>query len=96
VLALATDRYAEGRPDLGFTRTLVDDLADRATVDEHGARWSNVEHRVTPSELPPRTGWAMGNAGIVRELLRLSRVLTAPDGTDVADVVPWPDAPPVR
>jgi hypothetical protein len=93
VLALATDRYAEGRPDLGFTRVLVDDLAERATLDEHGARWSNVEHRVTPSDLPPRTGWAMGNAGIVRELLRLRRVLS--DGL-VADLVAWPDHLPVR
>ena len=93
VLALATDRYAEGRPDLGFTRVLVDDLAERATIDEHGARWSNEEHRVTPSELPPRTGWAMGNAGIVRELLRLQRVLS---GETVADVVPWPDEPAAR
>jgi ribosomal protein S18 acetylase RimI-like enzyme len=93
VLALATDRYAERRSDLGFARVLVDDLAERATVDEHGARWSNVEHRVTPSELPPRAGWAMGNAGIVRELLRLQRVLS---GGRADDTVPWPDHPSVR
>jgi hypothetical protein len=93
VLALATDRYAEGRPDPGFAGVLVADLAERATVDEHGARWSNHEHRVTPSDLPPRSGWAMGNAGIVRELLRLQRVL---DGGRVADTVPWPDHPPIR
>jgi hypothetical protein len=93
VLALATDRYAEGRADLGFTRILVDDLAERATVDQHGARWSNYEHRGTPSELPPRTGWAMGNAGIVRELLRLQRTLS---GGTLADTAPWPDHLPVR
>jgi hypothetical protein len=92
-LALATDRYAEGRPDLAFIRVLVDDLTERATLDEHGARWSNYEHRVTPSDLPPRTGWAMGTAGIVRELLRLQRVLS--DGP-IADVAAWPDHLPVR
>jgi hypothetical protein len=96
VLALVSDRYAEGRPDLAFAHVLVDDLAERATIDEAGARWSNAEHRVSPSALPPRTGWAMGNAGIVRELLRLARVVTATDGADVTDVVPWPDEPPVR
>jgi hypothetical protein len=53
---------------------LVDDLCQRAIVDSDGARWSNFEHRVTPSELEPKTGWAMGNAGIIRELLRFSRI----------------------
>jgi hypothetical protein len=38
------------------------------------ARWSNFEHRITPSELEPTTGWAMGNAGIIRELLRFIRI----------------------
>ena len=73
VLALACDRYVERDEDLDFADVLVADLASRATRDADGARWSNVEHRATPSTLEPRTGWAMGNAGIVRELLRFAR-----------------------
>ena len=92
VLALACDRVAEGRDGLDFAAVLVDDLAARATVDGEGARWSNYEHRVTPSELEPRTGWAMGNAGIVRELLRYARVTA---GRESTYAVPWPDHPPV-
>jgi hypothetical protein len=49
---------------------LVEDVAARATVDADGVPWSNHEHRATPAALDPRTGWAMGNAGIIRELLR--------------------------
>lgn len=90
VLALACDRYAEGRGDLDFGGLLVDDIAARATVDADGARWSNIEHRVTPSELTPRTGWAMGNAGIVRELLRFARTAS---GGDPSYAVTWPDQP---
>jgi hypothetical protein len=92
VLALACDRVAEGRDGLDFAVVLVDDLAARATVDGEGARWSNHEHRITPSDLEPRTGWAMGNAGIVRELLRYARVTA---GREPAYAVPWPDHPPV-
>lgn len=92
VLALACDRHAEHRDDLQFAAVLVGDLASRATVDDAGVRWSNHEHRVTPSSLPPRTGWAMGNAGIVRELLRYAR---ASAGADSAYAVTWPDHPAV-
>ena len=88
VLALALDRYAEGPGDLTFADVLVADLADRATIDGAGVRWSNVEHRETPSTLLPRTGWAMGTAGIVRELLRYAR-----DGGPYA--IPLPDHPPL-
>jgi hypothetical protein len=66
VLALALDLG-----DHDFAGLLVRDLRERATIDAAGVRWSNVEHRATPSELPPMTGWAMGNAGIAHELLRL-------------------------
>jgi hypothetical protein len=88
VLAFACDRYVERDHDLAFARILVDDLCARATVDIDGARWSNYEHRVTPSELEPRTGWAMGNAGIIRELLRFVRIseVRTPDY-----FVAWPD-----
>ncbi len=92
VLALASDLLAEDRTDTTFGQVLVDDLAQRATVDGTGARWSNHEHRVTPSELSPRRGWAMGNAGIVRELLRYARVRA---GGDPVYAVPWPDHPTV-
>ncbi|WP_218854835.1 lanthionine synthetase LanC family protein [Paractinoplanes atraurantiacus] len=91
VLALACDRHVEQGTPLDFAHVLVDDLIARATVDAKGARWSNHEHRVTPSDLPPEAGWAMGNAGIVRELLRFVRLTR---GTDPAYAVPWPDHPP--
>lgn len=90
VLALACDRHAESRGDLEFAAVLVGDLAARATVDATGVRWTNEEHRVTPSTLLPRTGWAMGNAGIIRELLRFAR---ATAGTDPSYAVTWPDHP---
>ena len=92
VLALACDRIAERGDDFGFADVLVDDLTARATIDDTGARWSNYEHRATPSDLEPRAGWAMGNAGIIRELLRYAR-LTESAATGYA--VPWPDHPPV-
>lgn len=92
VLALACDRLAE-QHDAGFTHVLVADLAARATRDGEGARWSNVEHRATPSALEPCTGWAMGNAGIVRELLRFVRLSR---GGDPAYAFDWPDQPSVR
>ncbi len=90
VLALACDRHVEQGDDLAFAGVLVDDLATRATVDAAGARWSNHEHRATPCALEPRTGWAMGNAGIVREVLRFIR---AENGRDAAYAVTWPDQP---
>jgi hypothetical protein len=91
VLALACDRHIELAQPLEFANVLVDDLVDRATVDAAGVRWSNHEYRATPSTLEPRIGWAMGNAGIVRELLRFAR---AAGGLDSAYAVPWPDHPP--
>jgi hypothetical protein len=53
------DRHAERAGDLQFATVLVDDLAQHATVDSAGARWSNYEYTATPSALEPRTGWAM-------------------------------------
>jgi hypothetical protein len=94
VLAVACDRHLEQDQHidqvspLDFANVLVDDLTRRATVGEDGVRWSNYEHRETPSALEPRVGWAMGNAGIVRELLRFAR---ATSGADPAYAVPWPD-----
>lgn len=90
VLALACDRHVERTEPLDFAGVLVDDLITHATVDADGVRWSNHEHRATPSTLEPHVGWAMGNAGIVRELVRFTRIAA---GTDPAYAVPWPDQP---
>lgn len=49
------------------------------------------EHRATPNTLEPRTGWAMGNAGIVRELVRYARAI---NGETPDYAVDWPDHPP--
>ncbi|MEV1065056.1 lanthionine synthetase LanC family protein [Streptomyces sp. NPDC050263] len=92
VLALACDRIAEQGDSPDFARTLVADLVSRAIRDADGVRWSNVEHRATPSDLEPQTGWAMGNAGIVRELLRHVRVSS---GGDPRYAFTWPDQPAV-
>lgn len=99
VLALACDRHVEQARTIGqaggldFANVLVDDLAARAAADADGVRWSNYEHRVTPGDLDPRTGWAMGTAGIIRELLRYARVSS---GGDPAYAVSWPDHPDAR
>lgn len=90
VLALACDRIVERADDFAFANTLVDDLIARATVDNAGVRWSNHEHRARPSNLAPRAGWAMGNAGIIRELLRYGRIS---EGRASAYAVAWPDHP---
>jgi hypothetical protein len=90
VLALALDREVEDGDGLAFADLLVADLARRATVDASGARWSNVEYRAAPPELEPRPGWAMGNAGLVRELLRHARITA---GRDPSYAVHWPDHP---
>ncbi|MFF1919979.1 lanthionine synthetase LanC family protein [Streptomyces sp. NPDC058221] len=90
VLAFACDRYVEHGDGLDFAQVLVADLLARATGDTAGARWSNTEHRTAPSTLEPTPGWAMGNAGIVRELLRFARIGT---GADPGYAVTWPDHP---
>ncbi|MFD5652069.1 lanthionine synthetase LanC family protein [Streptomyces sp. NPDC127039] len=91
VLALACDRIAEQRDAFDFADVLVTDLTARATRDREGARWSNVDFRSTPGELEPQLGWAMGNAGIVRELLRYVRLSR---GGDPGYAFTWPDQPP--
>ena len=86
VLALASDRIVERGDDPAFAETLVADLVARA---DHGM-WSNHEHRADPPDLEPRLGWAMGSAGIARELLRYTRLRT---GGDPDYAVAWPDQP---
>lgn len=93
VLALACDRYLETGEGSEFAAVLVEDLAARATTDQDGARWSNYEHRATPGDLEPLAGWAMGNAGIVRELLRYVRLTS---NRDASYAVTWPDHPPAQ
>ncbi len=93
VLALALDRIVENDDAVEFADLLVADLTARAEQDGSGARWSNYEHRAAPPELEPRRGWAMGNAGIVPELLRYARVRS---GRAEGYGVTWPDHPPVR
>jgi hypothetical protein len=90
VLALACDRIVERGDYLEFANVLVDDLTSRAIVDGGGVRWPNHEHRATPSGLEPQSGWAMGNAGIIRELLRYGRLS---EGGDPLYAVSWPDHP---
>jgi Lanthionine synthetase C-like protein len=89
--ATAADGAAQG--GIGaFAEVLFADIDARATVDAAGARWSNYEHKATPPELEPQTGWAHGNAGIIRELLRYARLRT---GRDPAYAVAMPDHPQV-
>lgn len=90
VLALACDRIVERGDDFDSADVLVNDLATRATIDDAGVRWSNHEHRATPTVLQPRVGWAMGTAGIVRELLRYARLS---GGGASGYAIAWPDHP---
>jgi Lanthionine synthetase C-like protein len=90
VLALALDLNADGVADLDFADTLVADLRSRAIIDSDGARWSNVEYRNEAPDLEPQIGWAHGNAGIVRELIRYAAVV---EGAPFRYCVPWPDQP---
>jgi lantibiotic modifying enzyme len=90
VLALALDLFGDGAADLDFANTLVADIQMRATLDAGGARWSNQEYRNQPPELEAQTGWAHGNAGIIRELLRYSG---SDDGVPPDYRIPWPDQP---
>ncbi|MEV5984812.1 lanthionine synthetase LanC family protein [Streptomyces sp. NPDC052051] len=92
VLALACDRIAEQRDPYDFAHVLVADLVAHAIRDTDGARWSNVEYRADPTDLEPYVGWGMGNAGIVRELLRFVRLSR---GGDPRYAFTMPDQPPV-
>jgi lantibiotic modifying enzyme len=74
--------------DLAFAVEIVDDLLDRAIVDEHGMRWSNVEFRSDPPQLPPEATFFQGASGIGSTLLRLSRHLEGD-----RSVIDWPHAP---
>ncbi len=56
---------------------------------------TKVSDGATMTIVPPRVrwnhaGWAMGNAGIIRELLRYTRLS---EGHADGHAVPWPDHP---
>jgi lantibiotic modifying enzyme len=74
--------------DLAFAVTLVDDILDRAILDESGMRWSNHEFRLPEPDLPPETTYLQGAPGIGSTLLRLHRHLAGEPWT-----VRWPHAP---
>ena len=90
MLALACDRITERGDDFGFADLLVNDLTGHATADDVGVRRSNHEHRATPTVLEPQIGWAMLPAGIIRELLRYTRLGA---GGALGYAIPWPDHP---
>lgn len=60
------------------------------TPVSHG--WCHVEHRATPSDPEPHTGWAQGDGGRVRERLRFVRLSR---GGDPGDASTRPDQRPV-
>jgi lantibiotic modifying enzyme len=79
----------EGDPgDLAFAVTMVDDILDRAIVDNTGMRWSNREYRLPQPDRPPETTYMQGAPGIGSTLLRLHRHLAGDPWT-----VRWPHAP---
>jgi hypothetical protein len=74
--------------DLTFAAEMIDDLLARATLDEIGMRWHNIEFRADPPKLPAETTFFQGASGIGLTLLRLSRHLDRDRTT-----VKWPHAP---
>ncbi len=64
---------------LAFAVRVADDILQRETVDSAGTRWSNVEHKADPPELPAYTGFMHGAAGIGMLLFRLERYLRGID-----------------
>ncbi len=90
VAELFLDLYRTGgeADDLAFCRVIADDIIARATIDETGTRWSNVEFRSPEPVLAPNPGYMQGNSGIVAFLFRLHRYLSGDDSH-----VAWPDSP---
>lgn len=75
---------------LQFAVAVLDDILDRAVLDELGMRWHNVEHTASPPALPAQTGWMRGAAGIGATLLRAHLLLT---GSGTGRWLPsWPFA----
>ena len=80
--------WREDPDDLAFACLLIDDLLNRANEDDHGMRWSNIEFRHDPPELPPETTFFQGASGIGCTLLRAMRHLSGDRST-----IRWPHAP---
>jgi len=78
---------------LDWADELAQDVLARAVSDDAGTRWSNTEHRNSPPELPPASGWMQGAAGIAGWLFRLARVHECGLG---APRLEHPDRPPLR
>jgi hypothetical protein len=74
--------------DLSFARLIMDDVMERAIVDETGMRWSNYEYRSPDPNLPPETTYMQGASGVGSTLLRLHRHLSGDRWA-----VRWPHAP---
>lgn len=72
-------RVSGARDDLDFAIAMTDDLLARATVDDKGMRWSNIEFRNDNPVLPPLTGFMQGASGIGIWLLKLHRYLQGDD-----------------
>ena len=87
-LFLDLHRTGDDADDLAFCRLLADDIVSRATVDDAGTHWSNIEFRLPEPVLPPSAGYMQGNSGIIAFLLRLHRFLSGDDSH-----VAWPDSP---
>ena len=66
---LGLHTITEDADHLAFACTMLDDILDRAVVDEQGMRWHNVEHRARDPRLPAQTGYMQGAAGIGAALL---------------------------
>jgi lantibiotic modifying enzyme len=82
---------ATGDPQyLDFALVVLDDIVDRATRDETGTRWHNIEHTVDPPELPAETSYMQGASGVGSALLRASRYLHG--GDSLGWLPSWPFA----
>ncbi|MGX1759474.1 lanthionine synthetase LanC family protein [Streptomyces lydicus] len=82
-----------GNAGIGLGALVAGDAELAVLAVEPYLRTAELEHRPTPRDLEPGTGWGMGNAGIVRELLRFVRLSR---GGDPRYAFAWPDQAPVR
>ncbi len=56
---------------LDFAHRVVDDILNRATIDERGMRWVQAENRIDPAIVIAQTGYMQGAAGVGIGLLHL-------------------------
>ena len=92
--ALMLARRGAGTSDsLDLAWRVADELAEGATVDDDGARWTHAEHRTRPDELATHTGYMQGAAGIGSYFLHLAGSRPADDGLVPDNRVAFPDWP---